>query len=368
MAVSERLVAPVDGVRAVRPAMRGAVSARTGLVRSYFLTLAFLGLGLFVLGLGNRFTADGTFLIPPQVGWIPPLSARAWNEAFAIHQQDPVFAACGGTESLPLFKTLYWWEWLRQGFLLALGAVALLGLATAATSRRYGFALPRLIALAVLALAFWPARWALEHLIDASPTVASFNVGQYRHAVAVMFASAALAAVVASAAAPPRPDQRAKSWQIEQREWLWIAAILIDIGFGALFAARDAAASWPTLFGYEGHTLPPLRQLLSYSPWWLNFTFNALTIQLAHRTLSAALWVAAAAELVTAMRSASGASRAALRFLLITGQMASGIMTLVLAVPALLSIVHQVGAVFLLAASLAFLRPGGATARAKIPS
>lgn len=367
MTVSERLVAPVDGVRAVRPAMT-AVCARTALTRSYFLVLAFLGLGLFVLGLGNRFTADGAFLIPPQVGWIPPLSAGAWFEAFAIHQQDPVFAACGGTESLPLFKTLYWWEWLRQAFLLALGAIALLGLVTTATSRRYGFALPRLIALAVLALAFWPARWALEHLIDASPTLASFNAGQYRHALAVLFASAALAAVVASAAAPPRPDQRARSWQIEQREWLWIAAILIDIGFGALFAARDAAASWPSLLGYEGHALPPLPQLLSYSPWWLNFTFNALTIQLAHRTLSAALWVAAAWELVTALRRTSGTGRTALRFLLITGQMASGIVTLMLAVPALLSIVHQVGAVFLLAASLAFLRPGGTIARAKVPS
>jgi heme a synthase len=366
MAVSERLVAPVDAVRAAPPAMT-AVPVRMALARAYFLTLALLGLAVFVLGLGNRFTADGVFLIPPQVGWIPPLSARAWSEAFAIHQQDPVFAACGGTESLPLFKTLYWWEWLRQAFLLALGAVALLGLATAATSRRYGFALSRVVALAVLALAFWPARWALAHLIDASRTVASFNVGQYRHAVAVMFASAALAAVLASAAAPPRPE-RAKSWRIEQREWLWIAAILIDIGFGALFAARDAAASWPSLLGYEGHVLPPLAQLLSYSPWWLNFTFNPLTIQLAHRTLSAALWLAASWELVTAMRGRSGTGRAALRFLLITGQMASGIMTLVLAVPALLSIVHQVGAVFLLAASMAFLRPGGLTARAKVPS
>lgn len=356
MAVAEHLIAPTDGVRAAGAAPAKVAAAARHYLQRYFLALSLLGLGAFVLGVGNRFTADGTFLLPPLVDWIPPFSAGAWNEAFAVHQQDPVFAACGGTESLSLFKTLYWWEWLRRGFLIALGGGAILGLFGAAAWPRFAFALPPLVALAAVALAYWPARWGMELLIGASPTLSSFNVGQYRHALAVGFAGAALAGVIACAIAPP--DRRGARGPIDRSEWIWIAAILADIAFGALFAARDAAASWSTLLGYDGHALPPLAQLFSYSPWWLNLTFNALTIQLVHRSLSTALWIAAAWQLVVALRSAHGAARAGVRFALLTAQMLTGIATLALGVPAALSIAHQVGAVLLLAASFAFLLSG----------
>ena len=94
---------------------------------------------------------------------------------------------------------------------------------------------------------------------------------------------------------------------------------MLDIGFGALFAARNATPFWPTWPGYDGQLLPPLAQMTSYSPWWLNLTFNPYTIQLA-------------------------------------GQILLGIVTLVLAVPAALSVAHQIGAVFLLAFSFTVLR------------
>ncbi len=351
MAVAENLIAPADDIRATPVAPAAAASARP-----YFAALSLIGLAAFVLGVENRFTADSLFLVAPRINWIPPLSAGPWNEAYSIHQQDPVFASCGGTESLGLFKMLYWWEWLRQASLLALGGTVLAGLGGAAVWRRFAFVLPRLIGLAVLALAYWPARAALELAIGAIPALSSFNAGQYRHALDVVFASAALAGVIAWAIAPPRPDGAAR--RRAHGEWLWGAAILIDICVGALFAARDAAASWPGWLGYEGHALPPLAQLLSYSPWWLNFTFNALTIQLVHRALSAALWIAAAWQLAAALRRTSQATRPLARFSLITGQMLLGIATLALGVPAVLSIVHQVAAVILLAASLAFLASG----------
>ncbi len=359
MAVAENLIAPADDLHAPRALPVDAPS-----VRPYFVVLSLIGLAAFVLGVGNRFTADSPFLVAPRIDWIPPLSAGPWNEAYSVHQQDPVFASCGGTESLSLFKMLYWWEWLRQASLLGLGGIALIGLGGAALWRRFAFALPRLVGLAALALAYWPARATLEFAIGASPTMSSFNAGQYRHAVDVVFASAAFAGAIASAAAPPRPDAAAR--RRAHGEWLWVAAILIDIGFGALFAARDAAASWPSWLGYEGHALPPLGQLVSYSPWWLNFTFNALTIQLVHRALSAALWIAAAWQLAAALRRAMPATRTLLRFALITAQMLLGIATLALGVPAVLSIVHQVAAVVLLAASLAFLASGEENAPAGI--
>jgi heme a synthase len=339
----------------------GAASAAGVMpVRIYFAALSLLALAAFVLGVENRFTASGLFVLPPLVDWIPPLSGRAWSEAFAIHQQDPAFAACGGTETLAQFKLIYWWEWLRRASLLALAAVALPGLYAAWTWRRVHFARPRLLGLAVLAAAWWPARVLVGLTVDASATMSSFDVGQYRHAVDVAFASAVIAGLLASVLMPRRPAPRAWLRERERGEWLWIALITLDVCFGAFFTACNAAAAWPTWPGYGGHLLPPLAQLTSYAPWWLNLTFNPYGIQLAHRALSIALWIAAAGQLGAALLRGLPMTRAAVRFGLISAQAFVGIATLVLGVPALLSIAHQVGGIALLAVSLAILLSGRA--------
>jgi cytochrome c oxidase assembly protein subunit 15 len=357
MAVAEQLVASQPVIAAPRIASAGAASTR------YFVLLFLLGLAVFVLGVGNRFTAGGLFVLPPPVDWIPPLTGQSWNDAFAVHQQDPAFAACGGTETLAQYRLLYWWEWLRRASLLALIIAAATGLFAAAALARYRVALPRLVGIAVIAAAWWPMRIAVELAIGVDPVISSFNVGQYRHAVDVAFASAALAAILASAIVPPRAGALRRAAGARD-DWLWVAIILVDLCFGALFASCNAAASWPTWPGYGNDMLPPLAQLVSYSRWWLNLTFNPYGIQLAHRAVSTVLWVAALWQLGVALWRGHPATRAAVRFGLISAQAATGIAALVLAVPAALSIVHQVGGVILLAAVLAFWLAGRAPARA----
>jgi len=337
---------------------RAVPAASVASVRLYFALLSLLAMAAFVLGVENRFTASGLFVLSPPVDWIPPLSGQAWSEAFAIHQQDPAFAACGGTDTLAQFKLIYWWEWLRRASLLALAAVALPGLCAACASRRLRFTLPRLLGLALLAAAWWPARALVGLAVDASATMSSFNVGQYRHAVDLAFASAAIAGLVASVLVTPRPVPAAR-WRSEGGEWIWIALIALDICLGAFFAACNAAAVWPTWPAYGGgHLLPPLAQLTSYAPWWLNLTFNPYGIQLAHRTLSSALWLLATWQLAAVLLGGRPLTRAAVRFGLISAQALTGIATLVLGVPAVLSIVHQVGGIALLGVSLVVLRRG----------
>jgi len=354
MAVAENLIVPERDQPALSVPASAVASARV-----YFVALSLLGLAAFMFGVENRFTAAGLFALPPPVDLVPPLSGQAWSQAFAIHQQDPVFAVCGGTESLAQFKLLYWWEWLRRASLAALTAGAGLALLAACVRARHRVVLPRLLALATLAAAWWPARVMVELAVGASAAMSSFNVGQYRHAVDVVFASAALAGAIASAFVPPRADLKAAPRR-DRAEWPWIVAIVADICFGALFAACNAAAFWSTWPGYDGHVLPPLSWLVSYAPWWLNVTFNPYGIQLIHRALSGALWIAAAWQLGAALLRGMSASRAAARFALISVQALTGIATLVLGVPALLSIAHQVGAIALLAASLAFWLSGRA--------
>ena len=293
MAVAEFPVALTTRAQARAVLPRAARQARL-----YFLVVFVLGLAAFIFGVEGRFPG-GLFLYPPPVDWIPPLGRDQWLAAFALHQQDPVFAACGGAQSLEEFQTLYWWEWLRRAGALLLAVGAVVGLAASSAVARFRFAAPRLLGLGVIVLVYAVARWLAGLAAANVAELARFNVGQYRHAVDVTFASAAVAAVLASVLVPPRPARPAGARPFNPAAWLWTGAILLDIAFGALFMARDAAAVWTAWPGL-GDVSPD--RFLSYAHLWLNFVFNPYTIQLAHRALSAGLWIAANSTCCSSLR------------------------------------------------------------------
>jgi hypothetical protein len=116
-----------------------------------------------------------------------------------LHQQDPVLAACGGSEMLAQFKVLYRWAWLRQGSLLLLAGAALSGFFVTHLWPAYRFALQRHVALGVIGLGYVAAGWCLDFAVAHVEDLARYNVGQYRHALDMTFASIALALVAASA-------------------------------------------------------------------------------------------------------------------------------------------------------------------------
>jgi hypothetical protein len=87
--------------------------------RILLIVSAALAIPVFVLAVGNRFTGGPLFVYIPEVSLLPPMSRAAWEQAFVIHQQSPLFALCGGyqvggMESLTVYQLLYWWEWLRR--------------------------------------------------------------------------------------------------------------------------------------------------------------------------------------------------------------------------------------------------------------
>jgi heme a synthase len=330
------LTAPMQAPVAVPRAVRQ--------VQAYFAAVFVASLAAFVLGVEGGFPG-GLFVYPPPVDWIPPLAHEQWLMAYAIHQQDPVYAACGGAQSLEEFQTLYGWEWARRASLLVLGLAAAAGLIVTSSIGRFRFALPRVVGLCLIVLGYGLARWLIGLATANVEDLARFNVGQYRHAVDVSFASAAVAAVLASVLAPPRPWRRARAFGLAA--WLWAGAILIDIAFGALFMARDAGAVWSSWLGF-GEV--PLDGFISYRPLWLNFVFDPYTINLVHRALSVGLWIAALGYLVWSVRRRpQNATPAAVLFGVLTLEAAIGIATLAMGAPPALSLLHRIGGVVLLA-------------------
>ena len=330
-----------DWFAAMRPPPQGALLA----------AIVVLGLPAFVLGVGNRFTHGPLFIYIPEVNLIPPLDKAAWEQAFVIHQQSPLYALCGGyqiggMESLTVYQFLYLWEWLRAGsvFLMAAGCV-LLG---ATAVRRLTGAASRADLLSVVGLAsLGGAYLVLRYFADHAGLFATINIGQHRHALGVTFASVALALLLAALAA---------SGQFRAPPPIGIAFavfVALDIGFGALFEATDAAVVWTTFPGYTDGPLPASDRLFAFRPVWRNFSENLYLIQACHRLLSIALWGAALAWLVGAMLRRRDIGQPAVLFGFLTLEGALGVATLVQGEPLVLSIAHQVGAIFVLAAALA---------------
>src|ERR1700730_7297148 len=198
MAVADLSFSPA----AARPpvaARAGAAPAAGRPIRLFFSALAGLGLAAFVLNVDNRFTTGGLFFYPPAIDWIPPLTSARWDQAFALHQADPVFTACGGTESLGQFQMLYVWEWLRRASTLILVITAAAGTAGALLWSRWRGALPRVAGLWLLAAVYFIASLLLGVAVAHVADLSRFNVGQYRHAIEVGFASAGVAALLVSA-------------------------------------------------------------------------------------------------------------------------------------------------------------------------
>jgi cytochrome c oxidase assembly protein subunit 15 len=353
MAIAENLISPSEASSAVASAE--VARAEILAVRFYFLLLAALGLAALMLGIGNRLTPD-LFPIAPPVDLIPPLGEQAWFGAFKVHQQDPVFAACGGSESLAQFKVLYWWEWLRRAGTLMLAGSFASGFLIAALLPGYRFVLRRHAVIGLVGLGYLAVAWGLDLAVAHVADLARYNTGQYRHALDMTFAGVALALVMASAIAPPGARAWPSARPLRLTGWIWIGLIILDICAGALFAARDATTVWRSFPGYETGVLPPLDRLVAYAPLWLNFTFNQYMIQLVHRLLSIGLWLALIGHLAwTGRRNPRALAGAAALLVLMTAEMAAGIATLVLGSSAAASLLHEVGAIVLLAGAFVVL-------------
>jgi cytochrome c oxidase assembly protein subunit 15 len=325
---------------------------KPGWMRAALAAAAFFGVAAFILGAGNRFTSGPWFLYIPEVTLIPPIGRAAWEQAFVIHQQSPLYALCGGyevggMESITVYQFLYGWEWVRIASVALFVAVLFLALifflCHAAKSARRPDLLPW-IGLVAAGVSYLVLRYFADH----AGLFATINLGQHRHALDVTFASVGLAMLIVGAVAPGRSQAGSAIPRLA-----WGSAIALNIAFGALFEALDAGPLWTTFPGYTDSLLPSSDRLFAFNPIWRNLTENGYLIQTCHRVLSIGLWAAASLAVVTAVLRGLPWTRAAVLFGLLTLEGALGVATLRAGEPLVLSIVHQACAIAVLAAALA---------------
>jgi heme a synthase len=322
-------------------------------MRAALAAAAFFGVFAFIFGAGNRLTRGPWFLYAPEVSPIPPFGRAAWHQAFILHQQSPLYALCGGydaggMESITIYEFLYWWEWSRIACIILL-AISLF-LASFFFLRRM-FKSPRRPALmpwlGLLTTAI--AYLVLRYFADHAGLFATINLGQHRHALDITFESVGLAMLIVAALTP----EHAQTGPVIIPRVTWTPVIALNIAFGAMFEALDAGPLWTSFPGYFDALLPTPDRLFAFHPLWRNFTENGYLIQACHRLLSMGLWTAALVAVAIALLRGQPWTRTAVLFGLLTLEGVLGVAALQAVRPLVFSMIHQVGAIAVLAVALA---------------
>lgn len=354
---SKRSIFEDVGTQAPARATGGMIDAGRGgarrAIRAWLIVLFALVVVMIAVGGLTRLTDSGLSITEwrPVTGALPPLTAADWQAEFALYQQIPEFQVQNNWMSLEDFKVIYWWEWGHRQLGRVIGLVWAVGFVGFALARQIPTGWTgRLLLLGALGgvqgAVGW---WMVSSGLDGDAT----DVASYRLATHLGLAFVILGFIAWYALLLSRTERvlmqarRTRETRLFGLSTGWMHFAFLQILIGALVAGIDAGRSyteWPLM---AGGLWPP--QMLVIEPVWRNFFENPGTVQFIHRMVGYALLAFSVMVWLRARRSANGATRAAFTaaFIALLAQIALGIVTVVLAAPWQVAIVHQLLAVAL---------------------
>ncbi len=337
----------------------------------YWLLAVFAFIGVMVLVGGlTRLTLSGLSMVDwrPATGWLPPLSDEEWQAAFAAYKDKANFQferVFGGQLTLDGFKEIFFWEYFHRllGRLLGLFfAVPWLYFSLRKRmSRRYiGLTF---IALCLGGLQGFVGWWMVKSGLTQMP-----HVSHYRLAVHLGLALFCAMYVLWLALSILRPREK-NAYPLRRIFIFFLCLVTVQIVFGAFMAGTRAGHIYQTFPLMNGQFLPTWDA--DMTPVALNLTENLSVLQFIHRTLG---WIVLFAGLGLGFRGYlrskdSGQRRAALSMGSISVlQFGLGVLAVVLpGIPISIGSMHQIGAFFLLAATVTAIHSQGGPERARQP-
>lgn len=330
-------------------------SDRSRPVAVWLFVVAALVLAMIVVGGATRLTDSGLSITEwkPVTGALPPMSAKDWNDEFALYKEIPQYAQLNQGMSLDQFKAIYWWEWSHRLLGRLVGAVFALPFAYFLIRRE----LPkRLIARCVGLFALGGLQGAVGWWMVASGLSERVSVAPERLTVHLGLAFALLGALVWTAldAWNGAPRQTVPSpWS--RRAVALIGLIFFQILLGALVAGNDAGLvynDWPLM---NGALLP---QEYAGANLWATIAHSQGAVQLHHRLVAYLLTAVGIAAAWRASRSRYLSFDAKVLAVAVGGaivlQAILGVITLVFGVPIWLGMAHQIVAAIVLSLAVAF--------------
>jgi len=312
----------------------------------------------------TRLTESGLSITEwrPVSGVLPPLSSAEWNEVYQRYLAIPEAQTVHRGITLGQFQVLFWWEWVHRllarlvGLVLAVPYFVLLARGHLRPAHRGRLLLLPVLAAAQGALGWYMVKSGLEVRLDVSPYRLTAHLGM----------ALAIYIVCVWTALDLRPSRSGAGRAPRFLRGGLIAAVcltIITLLSGGFVAGLDAGRVYNTFPLMGGHIVPP--GYLLPGTGWRNAFENPAAAQFHHRVLALGtatllLLLAAAGrrpQVPAPLRRATGAAGLA-----VVLQVGVGITTLLLRVPIVMAVLHQVTGLAVLTAVLV------ATHRQQFPS
>jgi cytochrome c oxidase assembly protein subunit 15 len=308
---------------------------------------------MVVIGGITRLTESGLSITQwhPIEGIIPPLTAGEWQAAFARYRAIPQYDAIHAGMSLAQFKGIYFWEYLHRLWGRAIGLVFLVPFLYFLVRGRLSRGLwPKLAVLFALGafqglLGWYMVESGLENRIEVS---------QYRLAAHLFTALVIYGAIlwVAFDLFWPRGQAGTRAAGVRRALNLVLALVAVTVVAGAFVAGLRGGSIYNTFPLMGGQVAPS--DYAALVPFYRNWFDNPAAAQFDHRVLAETTWLVIVLTALFGRRHLAGMARHALWLLvaMATIQAALGISTLLTVVWLPVAVVHQAGAVLLIAAAL----------------
>jgi cytochrome c oxidase assembly protein subunit 15 len=352
------------------PAMNAAPQALRP-VQRWLITGCVLIACMVAIGGITRLTGSGLSITEwkPIMGALPPLDEAQWQEAFEKYKRIPEYALVNSHMDLAGFKRIFFWEYVHRNWGRLMGLVFIVPFAL--FLRRgllKGWLLRRTIWImvgggAVASLGWFMVLSGLVDLRDANGQLL-VSVSHFRLAIHLCAAFCVFGLVWWTVLDLRHGRAALRGDGTSAARWMRILLLLllVQIAYGAFTAGLDAGRiynTWPLM---NGSFMP--ENVRAFGDLVMDLTHHRDGVQFVHRNLA---WLVAAAFIGAAVhhRRSAGMERA-WRWMVaaVLLQFVLGVLTLVTQVDLVLGVLHQLGALLLLATLLVALHGTGRTLRA----
>ena len=310
---------------------------------------------MVVIGGITRLTESGLSMVDWRLvaGTFPPLTDAEWQRVFADYQKSPEFKELNSHFTLNDFKSIFWWEYIHRVWGRLIGLVFIIPLGWFLFKKIIPkYLTKRLIMIFILGGFQGFLGWFMvkSGLVDM-PKVSHYRLAA--HLVTAFFAFAFTLWVAFDLWKPVRQISNDASKNRQLIKWFF-PLLIIQILYGAFVAGMDAGTVHNHFPLMEEGTLVS-EAVFAMEPIWLNFFEGKSGIQFIHRYLAYAvlgfvvfLWF----KLKPLNLSSSQKLASNLLLFAVSFQFLLGVFTLLYSVPIVLGVLHQFGALLLLAATV----------------
>ena len=317
----------------------------------WLFTGCFLIFIMVAIGGLTRLTHSGLSMVEWNLfGSTPPSSDADWQIMFDKYKQYPEYQQINFNFSLEEFKSIFYWEYGHRMFGRLIGLVFIIPFLWFLIRKRVSKELlPKLILLLIMGSFQGLLGWYMVK----SGLVKDPDVSHYRLAMHLVTAFLTFAYTFWVALGLIYPEKAQSDKKLKRLMWIIFPLVVFQIIWGAYVAGLNA--------GMVYNTWPKMGEawiadsVTSMSPLWKNFIESLAGVQFVHRYLA---YIVVAAILIAFFRGRKiqlfSNQRKALNVLVlaVSFQFVLGVLTLMLAIPISLGLLHQLGAFILLGSTV----------------